>query len=623
MVKSGKLKLNMPKDSKKSTKDTERFVRKQYRNQLMEFKPYFIAPVSMVIAGVISANIIPIFFSDFIEKTTNGVYSSYSALVKPLLILLSLYVLKFLFQSLNSFFWAKTIHKSEKVLYISSLKTLNRHSKAFFADNFSGGLLNKLTVFSSKFQDLLVYYDTLLFPQVASICFIVVYLGFKSPLLLIPFAFTAAIFGVLVFTTKKKRVEISLAHQSARSDFQGKLADSLASIEVIKSEGMEELEYRTIGVSLNKWSDGKKSLNLYSMNTARVVMLVNSLLTLFSIAFAAGLFIHGDVGIGTVILMSFYAQSLTNNIEGITNYRLNVQRSLSDASGMAEIMLMEPEIKDPENPVKLKITKGEIKFNGASFKYTNSSEEVKEGEDSPSLKSKDLKEEQHLFQDLNLTIQPGERIGLVGPSGGGKSTLLKLILRFYDVDSGEIQIDGVNIKDVVQSKLRQQIAYVPQDPALFHRSIGENIGYSKPKASQARIETAAKQAYADEFIEKLPKGYETLVGERGVKLSGGQRQRVAIARAILKDAPILLLDEATSALDSESEKYIQKSLEKLMKGRTTVVVAHRLSTIQKMDRILVIDDGRVVASGTHSELLESSPLYKRLWSHQSGGMLKD
>ncbi|HRV76225.1 MAG TPA: ATP-binding cassette domain-containing protein, partial [Candidatus Saccharimonadales bacterium] len=231
--------------------------------------------------------------------------------------------------------------------------------------------------------------------------------------------------------------------------------------------------------------------------------------------------------------------------------------------------------------------------------------------------------EQHLFKNLSLTIKPGEKIGLVGPSGGGKSTLLKLILRFYDIDSGAVKIDGINVKDVIQSKLRQQIAYVPQDPALFHRSIAENIGYSKPNAKLKEVKAAAKQAYVDEFIESLPDGYDTLVGERGVKLSGGQRQRVAIARAILKDAPILLLDEATSALDSESESYIQKSLEKLMKDRTTVVVAHRLSTIRKMDRIIVVDKGRVVDSGPHDQLLKSSPLYKKLWSHQSGGLLQD
>ncbi|USN97839.1 MAG: ATP-binding cassette domain-containing protein [Candidatus Nomurabacteria bacterium] len=332
------------------------------------------------------------------------------------------------------------------------------------------------------------------------------------------------------------------------------------------------------------------------------------------------MYINHKIDLAMVLIMTSYAGSLVDKISALSNYKINVQEVYNSTFEMAEIMMMEPEIKDPQYPVKLKIEKGQIEFNDASFKYTNASEELKEDEDKP---NKNIKDEQHLFKNLSLTIKPGEKIGLVGPSGGGKSTLLKLILRFYDIDSGAVKIDGINVKDVIQSKLRQQIAYVPQDPALFHRSIAENIGYSKPNAKLKEVKAAAKQAYVDEFIESLPDGYDTLVGERGVKLSGGQRQRVAIARAILKDAPILLLDEATSALDSESESYIQKSLEKLMKDRTTVVVAHRLSTIRKMDRIIVVDKGRVVDSGPHDQLLKSSPLYKKLWSHQSGGLLQD
>ncbi len=225
--------------------------------------------------------------------------------------------------------------------------------------------------------------------------------------------------------------------------------------------------------------------------------------------------------------------------------------------------------------------------------------------------------------DLNLEIAAGEKIGLVGHSGSGKTTLTKLLLRFNDIDGGEILIDGQNIANITQEDLRKCIAYVPQEPLLFHRTIRENIAYANPEASSKDIEEAAKKAYAQEFIEKLPKGYDTLVGERGVKLSGGQRQRVAIARAILKDAPILILDEATSALDSESEKLIQAALWELMKGRTAIVIAHRLSTIQRMDRILVLNDGEVIEQGKHAELLEKNGTYAKLWAHQSGGFIEE
>jgi ATP-binding cassette subfamily B protein len=211
----------------------------------------------------------------------------------------------------------------------------------------------------------------------------------------------------------------------------------------------------------------------------------------------------------------------------------------------------------------------------------------------------------------------------VGHSGSGKTTFTRLLLRFSDIDGGQILIDGQNIAHITQDDLHRHIAYVPQEPLLFHRSIAENIAYGKDEADEATIKKTAELAHAAEFIDNLPKGYETLVGERGVKLSGGQRQRVAIARAMIKDAPILVLDEATSALDSESEKLIQSALWKLMQGRTAIVIAHRLSTIQKMDRIVVLDNGKIVEQGSHQELLKKNGTYAALWAHQSGGFLED
>ena len=228
-----------------------------------------------------------------------------------------------------------------------------------------------------------------------------------------------------------------------------------------------------------------------------------------------------------------------------------------------------------------------------------------------------------LFENFSLTIPAGQKVGLVGPSGAGKTTVINLLLRFIDVNHGSIKIGNQDIRDITQESLHQHIAYVPQEPVLFHRSLRDNITYGKPDATIEEVERAAKRANAYDFIDTLPSRFDTLVGERGVKLSGGQRQRIAITRAILKDAPILVLDEATSALDSESEKLIQDSLDELMKGRTSIVIAHRLSTIAKLDRIIVLDNGQIAEDGTHRQLLAQGGIYAKLWRHQSGGFIEE
>lgn len=267
---------------------------------------------------------------------------------------------------------------------------------------------------------------------------------------------------------------------------------------------------------------------------------------------------------------------------------------------------MRPEITDAPHARKLQVTQGTIDIQSVNFAYHD-----------------DGSTNDRVFSQLNLHIPAGQKIGLVGPSGGGKSTLTRLLLRFDDVDDGSIAIDDQDIRKVTQVSLRRAISYVPQEPLLFHRSVLENIAYGQPDATLDEVRRAARLAYADDFIQKLPQQYDTIVGERGVKLSGGQRQRVAIARAILKDAPILVLDEATSALDSESEVYIQRALQQLMEGRTTLVIAHRLSTIQQMDRIIVLDNGQVVEDGSHHELQNNGGLYAKLWAHQSGGFIEE
>jgi ATP-binding cassette, subfamily B, bacterial len=274
----------------------------------------------------------------------------------------------------------------------------------------------------------------------------------------------------------------------------------------------------------------------------------------------------------------------------------------SDAVEMVEILESPHEIQDVSNARQLRISKGAISFNNVSFHFHD---------------------EKAVFNNFSLHVGEGKKIALVGPSGAGKSTVTKLILRLFDVKSGSIEIDGQNIASVTQDSLRNAIAFVPQEPILFHRTLMENIRYGRRDATDAEVIEAAKKANCHDFITALPQGYDTYVGERGVKLSGGERQRVAIARAILKDAPILILDEATSSLDSESEVLIQDALSKLMSGKTVLVIAHRLSTIMKMDRIVALDGGAIVEQGTHQELLHKRGLYAGLWQHQAGGFIQD
>ena len=281
-----------------------------------------------------------------------------------------------------------------------------------------------------------------------------------------------------------------------------------------------------------------------------------------------------------------------------------INRALGDAAEMTRV-LDEPRLvaDDPDAP-ELKVTEGAIDFEQLSFAY------------------RDAAAGESVFDDLTLHVAAGQRVGLVGKSGSGKTTLTKLLLRLDDVQGGRVLVDGQDVSRCTQQSLRRQVAYVPQEALLFHRSIRENIAYGRPNATDEQIREAARLANATEFIDRLPRGFDTMVGERGVKLSGGQRQRVAIARAILTDAPILVLDEATSALDSESEALVQEALENLMRGRTSIVVAHRLSTVAALDRIVVLADGEIVEDGTHTQLVEAGGEYASLWSRQTGAFLE-
>jgi ATP-binding cassette, subfamily B, bacterial len=479
-------------------------------------------------------------------------------------------------------------------------------SANFHANRFSGSLVsqtNKLVGAYVRIADGTIYeLTTLLLAFGFSFAILFPRVPWIATFLLV---FAIGFIGVATFITKPVR-RLRQLEAAAETKQTGQLADTVSNIMAVKSFAGGEHERHLFRQVTQKLVDA--SNNVLKASLKQDTMIAASTLTIGTgaLILAVASMVLWGANVGTAFLVITYTSGITQRLWDFARGTLrNFNRAFGDAQEMIEILSIEPEVKDPVGPEPVRVNQGAIEFKHMDFTHPDS------------------RESETLFTDLNLQIAAGEKIGLVGHSGSGKTTLTKLLLRFNDVDSGEIAIDGQNIARVAQDDLRRQIAYVPQEPLLFHRTIRENIAYGKPDASDAEVLAAAKKAYADEFIAKLPKGYDTLVGERGVKLSGGQRQRIAIARAIIKDAPILVLDEATSALDSESEKLIQAALWELMKGRTAIVIAHRLSTIQKMDRILVLDDGEVKEQGTHTGLLEWNGIYAKLWAHQSGGFIKE
>jgi ATP-binding cassette subfamily B protein len=378
----------------------------------------------------------------------------------------------------------------------------------------------------------------------------------------------------------------------------GALADSISSNATVKSFGAEAREEDRIAIVTRDWRKAtmitwNRYMDVWVIHNLLQVVLQAGMSAIILWQWSKGQATAGHVAfvITTFMLMSGYLRNIGENIR-------MAQRGLADAEDVARYARMDPQVQDRPAAPHFLGQLGEVVFDKVTFRYKSA--------DAP------------IYDAFSLRIAPGERIALVGPTGSGKSTFVKLVQRLYDLQEGRILIDGEDIADVKQGSLRRSIAVVPQDPALFHRSIADNIAYARPDATAEEVALAAKRARAHEFIDRLPLGYDTLVGERGVKLSGGERQRVAIARAFLADAPILVLDEATSSLDLETEVQVQQATEELMKGRTTIVIAHRLSTIRSADRILVFQDGRVVEEGRHNDLVARGGAYARLHAVTQG-----
>lgn len=483
-----------------------------------------------------------------------------------------------------------------------AIKHLLDHSYQFFSTRKVGSLAGDFNGFASSivsFLDVIfLQASSIIVGLVASLIIICI----LSPILLIPLGLLTALIIWHSFVAFYKRARFRNVRKKLVSQLNGTVADILGNHMLVRVFAREATEASTIHDTRAEIEDiAHKEIDVLQ----REALLRNVILYIFLIATLAvsiWLFAQNNLSVAALVFAITYLVRITNSLYSITPILRNLEQLFLDASIMTEVLLTPVEVKDTPKAQPLVVTKGKVELQQLSFNYDDNDNKV--------------------FHELSLVIPAGQRVGLAGPSGGGKSTFTKLLLRFTDPQSGKILIDDQDISQVTQASLRAHIAYVPQEPFLFHRTLRENILYGNPEATETEITSAVKRAYADEFIDKLPHGLDTVVGERGVKLSGGQRQRIAIARAILKNAPILILDEATSALDSESEVYIQKALGELMRDRTTIVIAHRLSTIQKMDRIIVMNNGIIEEDGTHKALLENKKLYASLWAHQSGGFIE-
>nr|WP_315117010.1 ABC transporter ATP-binding protein [uncultured Neisseria sp.] len=480
-------------------------------------------------------------------------------------------------------------------------------SLGFYQDEFAGRVSAKVMQTALALRDVVMTVaDMVVYVLVYFITSGVILSSFDA-WLIVPFICWMIGFAMIMRFLIPKLGRTAARQADARSLMTGRITDAYSNIATVKlfSHGAREAAYA-------KQSMEEFMVTVHAQMRLATLLhtcsfIVNSSLTVGTTALGIWLWYHGQVGVGAVAT----ATAMALRVNGLSQYIMWESARLFENIGTVNdgmATLSKPHtILDKPQALPLKVTRGEIKFEHVDFSYEAG---------------------KPLLNGFNLNIKPGEKVGLIGRSGAGKSTIVNLLLRFYEPQSGTISIDGQNVDSVTQESLRAQIGLVTQDTSLLHRSVRDNIIYGRPDATDAEIISAAERAEAADFIPNLSdakgrRGYDAHVGERGVKLSGGQRQRIAIARVMLKDAPILLLDEATSALDSEVEAAIQESLDKMMEGKTVIAIAHRLSTIAAMDRLIVLDKGRIIEEGSHAELLEKQGLYAKLWAHQSGGFLSE
>lgn len=487
-------------------------------------------------------------------------------------------------------------------LYNQAFEYLIGHSYEFFISNFTGTLTRRVTRYARSFESVMESMFTNLFPAGLFFVGVVTILSFRSIWLGISLFILTVIFIYIQYRMVAWLLPLRTARVEKDSKMTGALSDAVMNHATITAFAAAPYERSYLGMVAKELYDAtQRAMNGYSL-----IYAIQGLLSIFiEISILGGtafLWQRGVLTVGDFVLVQVYIISLMSRVWSIGRNMRHLHDAFSEATEMLDIMELPHGVQDAPDAKPLLTREGSIVFDHVRFEYHDS---------------------RAVLDDFNLSVAPREKVALIGSSGAGKTTVAKLLSRLYDVSGGAISIDGQDIAQVTQESLRRAIAFVPQEPMLFHRSLMDNIRYGRQGATDDEVVEAAKQAHCYEFISRYPEGFATMVGERGVKLSGGERQRVAIARAILKDAPILVLDEATSSLDSGSERLVQDALLRLMKGKTVIAIAHRLSTVMHMDRLVVMERGAVVLAGTHEELLaHESNLYKKLWEIQAGGFIR-
>jgi len=570
-------------------------------------KPFPLPIFSMVMAAVIwavdlslRAYLLKVILNRLASSEQHNIFVN---LIVPIIFYLGLYLLLSMsFRLYNYFVEIKMIPALRAKIANDALELLVDKSQNFYQNNFSGSLTNKVNDLTSSVPAIVRIVIDRFFSHGLALCIAIITLWQVN----IHFALGMLIWAVVLITGAwiySKHISVlAIKWSESASTITGNLVDVLSNILSVRLFSAKSQEQKSLGGVFQNAVNAERQLEWAYLWMWIYISVSSLILQSFNFYFLIKGREEGWITVGDFAVVLLINISIADFFWELTKDFSEFSKLLGRITQALKIVLDKPEFQDLPGAYELKVTKGTISFDRVLFHYKGVTP---------------------LFHNKSIIIEAGQKVGLVGYSGSGKSTFVNLILRLYDVSGGRLLIDGQDIRECTQDSLRKNIAMIPQDPSLFHRTLIENIRYGRIDANDDSVVEAAKKAHAHEFIVKLPQGYNSLVGERGVKLSGGQRQRIAIARAILKNAPILILDEATSALDSVVESDIQQSLWDLMQGKTTIVIAHRLSTLLHMDRILVFDMGKIVEDGTHTELLAMNGIYKTLWEAQVGGFLLD
>ncbi|MFN9557919.1 MAG: ABC transporter ATP-binding protein [Dolichospermum sp.] len=568
-----------------------------------QFRWWYVLMVSLEIIHATCGIMLPYAIGEMIRSVTRSTGDSkliFDSLRQPLILFTSLSIGEVVFGR-SAGLLQTILHPVHRQHIVRSLYAyLQQHSHRYLSSSFAGALAHRIAETSLGVTQTMQMMITEFMPVIIVYIVSTILLYRAYPPLAAVVGIWAVLFISISFWLATRCRIYSRKAAAARSETTGIIVDSVTNLTSSRLFARLGFERRYLNDQLKRELREVRKSNWYSERIRWFQFISAAILKIGTLYYSLSLWSQGKIAAADFVVATSLSLLIISEARNLSKRFLEFFEHIGNVANGVHTIIQPHEIIDRDNAINHAITKGSIEFRQVYFSYSS---------------------EKTVFTNLSVTIQPGERVGLVGFSGSGKSTFVNLILRLFDPQSGQILIDGVDIKDMTQEALHSQISLIPQDPSLFHRTLLENILYGRLEASEAELIEAARKAYADDFIAQMKEGYDSLVGERGVKLSGGQRQRIAIARVILKDAPILILDEATSSLDSITEKAIQDTLDSAMNGKTVIVVAHRLSTIAHLDRILVFDRGRIIEDGTHSNLLAKGGAYHRLWQMQAGGFL--